>query len=90
MKNHTLHGKSASAKSGWLIVILWGLGLIGICGVHRLYMGRRLSGVLQLISLGGLGVWQMADAVWLLLGRMRDGRGARIRLWQIFSKKTHR
>ena len=53
MKNHTLHGKSASAKSGWLIVILWGLGLIGICGVHRLYMGRRLSGMLQLISLGG-------------------------------------
>ena len=73
MKHHTLYGKSASAMRGWLIVILWGLGLIGICGMHRLYMGRRLSGLLQLISLGGLGVWQMADAVLLMFGR----KGAR-------------
>ena len=82
MKNHTLNGKSASVKNGWLIILFWGLGVVGICGAHRLYMGRRLSGLLQLVSLGGLGIWQMADAVWLLLGRMKDGRGARVRLWR--------
>ena len=81
MNNHTLKSKSASVKHGWLIVVLWSLGLVGICGAHRLYMGRKLSGLLQLISLGGLGVWQMADAVWLLLGRLKDAHGARVRLW---------
>lgn len=50
-------------------------------GAHRLYMGRKGSGLLQLISLGGLGVWQRADAVWLLLGCLNDAHGAHVRLW---------
>lgn len=33
----------------------------GIMGLHRFYLNRSGSGVAQLLTLGGLGVWQFID-----------------------------
>lgn len=41
--------------------ILWCLGLIGICGVHRLYMGKVGTGLLWLFTFGLLGWGQLID-----------------------------
>lgn len=42
---------------------LWCACLIGFCGLHRFYLGRPLSGILWLFSLGLLGLGQLYDLI---------------------------
>lgn len=41
--------------------LLWCFCFIGLCGIHRIYLGRIGTGILQLITLGGFGIWQLID-----------------------------
>ena len=50
-------------------------GLIGICGLQRIYTGNVLMGILQLFTLGGLGIWQLIDLILILANAYRDGNG---------------
>lgn len=50
----------------------------GVFGLHRFYAGRPWTGLLQLVSFGGLGFWSFIDLILLILGRFRDGRGLRM------------
>ena len=40
---------------------LWCTGLLGVCGIHRFYMGKYGTGILWLLTLGLLGVGQVLD-----------------------------
>ena len=51
----------------------------GICGAHRCYLGRPKSAVLQLLTMGGLGIWVLIDLVLIVFGELRDGDGRRLR-----------
>ncbi len=53
----------------------------GIFGVHRFYAGRITSGVFQLLTLGGLGIWALVDMIVLLTGTFKDGKGNPITEW---------
>ncbi|CAD7028102.1 TM2 domain-containing protein [Pseudorhizobium endolithicum] len=55
-------------KSGFVAFLCWLLGLVGICGIHRFYVGRPGSGLLWLLTFGLLGVGQIVDL--FLLGSM--------------------
>lgn len=55
-------------KSGVTAFILWCCGIVGICGLHRFYLGRPWTGVLWLCTFGLLGVGQLIDL--FLLGSM--------------------
>jgi TM2 domain-containing membrane protein YozV len=54
--------------------VLWALGFVGLCGVHRLYCGKWLTGCLWLLTLGFLWVGQIIDLA--LLPDMIDEAGA--------------
>lgn len=41
--------------------LLWGLGLFGCCGIHRLYLGKTGSGILYLFTFGLFGLGQFID-----------------------------
>lgn len=56
-------------------------GLLGVFGAHRFYVGRIGTGLLQLLTLGGLGVWVLVDMVLLITGAFRDGEGDRLTEW---------
>lgn len=44
-------------------------------------MGKVGTGLLQLATLGGLGVWALIDFVMIVVGSFRDKRGNRITEW---------
>jgi TM2 domain-containing membrane protein YozV len=44
-----------------LAFVLWLTCLFGLCGLHRFYLGRPISGFLYLITLGFLGIGQIVD-----------------------------
>jgi TM2 domain-containing membrane protein YozV len=55
------------------------LGLfLGVFGIHRFYLGKIWTGLFQLITLGGLGIWAMVDVIRILLGKFKDKAGKTI------------
>ena len=54
---------------------------LGVFGVHRFYVGKVGTGLLQLFTLGGLGIWAFIDMIMLIIGSFEDGDGNKITEW---------
>ena len=52
--------------------------VLGVFGAHRFYVGRTLSGVLMLCTLGGLGLWMLYDLILILTGQFEDDEGRKL------------
>lgn len=48
---------------------------LGSLGSHRFYLGKVGTGILMLLTLGGLGIWTIIDFVRLIIGSMKDKNG---------------
>ena len=55
--------------------------LLGVFGAHRFYAGKIGTGILQLFTLGGLGIWMLIDLILILTGEFKDQEGNRITEW---------
>lgn len=47
----------------------------GTFGFHRFYVGKILTGILMIVTLGGLGIWTLIDFVMIIVGSFRDKEG---------------
>jgi len=52
---------------------------LGIFGVHRFYVGKIGTGLLMLVTLGGLGIWNLVDFVIIACGNFKDKEGRMIK-----------
>jgi TM2 domain-containing membrane protein YozV len=53
----------------------------GAFGFHRFYVGKIGTGVLQVLTLGGLGIWALVDFVMIIVGAFTDKQGNKITQW---------
>ena len=52
--------------------------LLGGLGVHRFYVGKIGTGILQLFTLGGLGVWVLIDIIMIASDKFVDSEGRKL------------
>ena len=65
------------SEKDWLVTLLLCL-LLGGLGVHRFYAGKIGTGLLQLLTLGGCGIWSLIDLIMILTGKFTDKDGNEI------------
>ncbi|VVB83376.1 TM2 domain protein [uncultured archaeon] len=54
--------KRAARKVNWILCLLMSI-FFGTLGVDRFIMGKVGTGILKLITFGGLGIWWFIDVV---------------------------
>lgn len=54
---------------------------LGVFGAHRFYVGKIGTGILELLTAGGLGIWWLVDIIMIVTGSFRDSNGKRITVW---------
>ena len=62
-----------SQKSYWITLLL--AIFLGTFGIHRFYTGRKLTGILYLLTLGGVGIGWMVDIILVATGMFLDQEG---------------
>lgn len=62
-------------QKDWMTTLLLAIFLGGFGG-HRFYTGHTMIGVIQLLTLGGCGIWAIIDIVQIATGNFKDSSGA--------------
>ncbi len=58
-------------QKSWLATVLL-CHFLGTLGVHRFYTGRIVSGIFQLLTFGGFGIWTLIDLIMIVSGDFKD------------------
>lgn len=63
-------------KSKFVTILLCMLpSMFGVFGVHRFYTGHIGIGIAQFLTLGGCGIWQLVDLIFIFTGKYKDSNG---------------
>lgn len=54
--------KEKTGELNWLLTLLMSI-FFGYIGVDRFMMSKIVTGILKLVTLGGLGVWWLIDLI---------------------------
>lgn len=67
----------SAAKAGdkSQIVALLLVIFVGALGIHRFYLGYTWQGIVQLLTLGGLGIWTLIDLIRIITGSLKPKNG---------------
>jgi hypothetical protein len=67
---------AGGGKSKFVTILLCMLpSMFGIFGVHRFYTGHIGIGIGQFLTLGGCGIWQLIDLIFIFTGKYTDSNG---------------
>ena len=66
------------SEKDWLVTLLLSL-FLGSLGVHRFYVGKIGTGILQFLTVGGCGIWTVIDIIMIVTGNFKDKDGYEIK-----------
>lgn len=74
-KHDDLSSPAAAGGDKSQVIALILVLLVGGIGIHRFYLGYTWQGIVQLLTLGGCGVWALIDLVRIITGDLgpKDG-----------------
>ena len=58
----------------WVAALLLSI-FLGELGIDRFYLGKIGTGILKLITFGGLGIWWLIDLILIATNSMTDSNG---------------
>jgi TM2 domain-containing membrane protein YozV len=64
----------AKSKKGFVPTLLFCI-FLGALGVHRFYVGKIGTGIVMLVTLGGLGIWVIIDFILIVSSKFKDKDG---------------
>lgn len=67
-----------SPRSRFVAFLLSLLLFCGFGGVHRIYAGKVITGIIQFCTVGGFIIWQLIDILRIVLGCFDDKEGRTI------------
>ena len=68
------------SNKDWLVTLLFSI-FLGYLGIHRFYVGKIGTGILQILTLGGLGIWALIDWIMIIVGAFTDKEGNKLTQW---------
>jgi TM2 domain-containing membrane protein YozV len=68
------NSSSETSPSNWLAALLLCI-FLGTLGIHRFYVGKVGTGILMLLTGGGLGIWWLIDIILIATSQFRDMQG---------------
>jgi TM2 domain-containing membrane protein YozV len=66
---------SASDKGKSQVIALLLCIFVGGIGIHRFYLGYTWQGIVQILTLGGLGIWWLVDLIRIITGDLKPKDG---------------
>lgn len=67
-------GNSGAGKSQLIALLL--AFFVGGLGIHRFYLGYTWQGIVQLLTLGGCGIWSLIDFIRIITGDLKPKDGS--------------
>ena len=78
MNEMAMTESAAVSEKGFVPTILLCF-FLGAFGIHRFYVGKIGTGILMLITLGGIGIWTLIDFIIIVTGSFKDAEGLPIK-----------
>lgn len=67
-----------TSSKNFIILLVLSI-FLGSIGIDRFYLGKIGTGVVKLITFGGLGIWWLIDLIIIVSGNMKDAEGRVVR-----------
>ena len=74
--NEELTSPAAAGEGKSQVTALILVAFIGGLGIHRFYLGYTWQGIVQLLTLGGCGVWALIDLIRIITGDLQPKDGS--------------
>lgn len=67
--------KPAGGDKSWIVAVLLCF-FLGALGIHRFYLGYTWQGIVQLLTLGGFGIWVLIDFIRIIIRDLEPKDGS--------------